>query len=107
MVAEIADPEVVEQRAFRAAEIVEKLRDLTSTPGWKVLEEIFEAQKAKYYADLSRSLMRGADIEQRKLDFNRGLFEGMEQLLKSPEDAEKVFERAMSRLKKARESESE
>ena len=79
------------------------MRELKATDGWQILAETFEKQRAGYYEALARDLMRGKDIDQRKLDYNRGFFESVEQLLEAPENAEKLLKRAVESLKRRRE----
>jgi hypothetical protein len=90
--------EEIELRAFKASEFAEKLRELRKTEGWVVLEQIFEAAEKAYYDTVARHLMQGREINQRKLDFNRGTFEGVKQLLKQPERAETALVKALERL---------
>lgn len=90
--------EELELREFKATEIVEKLRELRKTEGWAVLEEIFEAARKSYYDTVSHQLMRGREINQRKLDYNRGMFDGVKQLLAQPDKAELALAKAQERL---------
>ena len=107
MVATSRTTEELEQRAFRTAEIAQAMRELKATDGWKVLAETFERQRAGYFDTLARDLMRGKEIDQRKLDYNRGFFESVEQLLKAPENAERLLERAVKSLKRRREQDEQ
>lgn len=96
--------EQLEERAYRAAEIYEPLKALAETDGWRLLGEVFERQKQAYYEGLAGSLMKGTDksppvIDQRKLDYNRGGFDKVAELLAAPENAEKVLSDAIKRLK--------
>jgi len=85
-------------RAHKAAQIAEKLRDLAGSEGWAVLREVFTAAESTYYATVTRQLMRGRDIDQRKLDYNRGIFDGVKQLLEQPDKAEAALKRALDRI---------
>jgi hypothetical protein len=42
--------------------------------------------------------MRGREVEQRKLDYNRGIFDGVKQLLEQPDKAEAALARALERI---------
>lgn len=75
--------------------------------GWDILAETFERQRQSYYDRLARDLMKGAEIDQRKLDYNRGFFESVEQLLEAPQNAEKILERAVKRLQRLREEDEQ
>ena len=93
--------EDLELRAFRASEIAAKLREIKDTDGWKTLVEVFEAAEKTYYANVTRQLMQGREINQRKLDYNRGVFDGVKQLLSQPDKAESVLKSALERLEAA------
>ena len=103
MAATARSVEELEQRAHNAAGIVEAMRELEQTEGWKILKKAFEFQRKTYYEKLSRDLMKGAEIDQRKLDYNRGGMDRLEELLEGPANAEKVFKSAVRSLEKARE----
>lgn len=93
--------EDLELRAYKASEIVAKLRELKVAEGWSTLIEVFTAAKEQYYAAVTQQLMRGREINQRKLDYNRGFFDGVTKLLEQPETAESVLEKALARLAEA------
>lgn len=97
--------EQLEDRVDGLAEIHAPLKALAETDGWRILKQVFDRQRERYYDQLSRSLMAGAEIDQRKLDFNRGFFESVEDLLEAPENAEKTLKKALERLEKRREDE--
>ena len=92
------DREELELRAFKAAQIVEDLSVLKDSEGWKTLTEVFEAAEKTYYATVTRQLMSGREIDQRKLDYNRGIFDGVKQLLKQPDKAEAALANALERI---------
>lgn len=90
--------EELELRAFKAAQITDKLGELAKTEGWQVLREVFEAAEETYYRTVTRQLMKGREVDQRKLDYNRGTFDGVKQLLEQPARAESVLAKALERL---------
>ena len=92
------DREELALRAHKAEEIALKLRELKQTDGWKTLIEVFTAARESYYANVTRQLMQGREINQRKLDHNRGVFDGVKQLLEQPDKAETVLAKAIERL---------
>lgn len=92
------DREELEVRTHKLAEIASDLKALQDTDGWKTLLEIFTAAEHNYYATVTRQLMAGREINQRKLDHNRGIFDGVKQLLAQPEKAEAILAKAISRL---------
>lgn len=96
-----ADRDELELRAFKAAQINESLSELAKTDGWNTLHETFDAAREQYYARLSRSLMLGREIDQRTLDYNRGKFDGVQELLQQPARAESVLRRAIQKLEEA------
>ena len=93
--------EDLELRAFKAAQINEALAALSQTEGWKTLIETFTAAREQYYAQLSRNLMRGREVDQRTLDYNRGKFDGIQDLLEQPGKAKAVLENSLRRLSTA------
>ena len=97
--------EELELRLFKAEEIAENLAALKDTDGWKTLVEVFEAYRQSYYSTLTRSLMRGNEVNQRKLDYNRGLFDGVDKLLSQPDTAQSVLEKATKSLAEAADKE--
>lgn len=95
----------LELRAYKASEIAVKLRELKVTDGWNTLIEVFEAAEKTYYQTVTRQLMQGREISQRKLDYNRGVFDGVKQLLAQPDKAEAVLAKTLERLESAAEKE--
>ena len=95
--------EELQDRTERLAEIYAPLHALSETDGWRILRETFGKQRDQYYEQLSRNLMKGAEIDQRKLDYNRGFFDSIEDLLEAPENAEAILRKALERLQKRRE----
>lgn len=77
-----------ELQAFKAAQFADALRETAATEGWAKLKESFAQQRAKYFGRLATHLMQGRVIDQRKLDYNRGFFDGVQQLLEQPEKAD-------------------
>lgn len=99
------DREELELQAFKAQRLVDELNALVETEGWKTLVDIFDGAEQRYYAEVARQLMRGREINQRKLDFNRGMFAGVRQLLEQPDKAQTVLRRAIERLSETTEEE--
>ena len=99
------DREELELQAFKAGQRTDLLRDLKVTEGWVLLEQIFNAAEEAYYSTVTKQLMRGREINQRKLDFNRGMFAGVRQLLGQPDKAQDVLRKAIERLSETTETE--
>lgn len=76
----------------------EALADLAQTDGWKTLIETFAAARESYYTRLAHNLMRGKEYDQRVLDYNRGKFDGVLELLQQPAKAKTHLERALQKL---------
>lgn len=92
------DREELELQAFKAQRLVDELTSLGESDGWKRLVEIFDAAHEAYYSTVTQQLMRGREINQRKLDYNRGVFDGVKQLLGQPDKAQAVLRKAIERL---------
>lgn len=60
------------------------------------VEEVGE----RYHRSLAKSLLAGQAIDQRAVDYNRGLIDGMKHLVKFPATAEKVVDRVLSEERK-------
>jgi len=95
----------LELRAFKAQQIAERLGELAKSEGWATLVEIFDAAEKSYYQTVTRQLMQGREINQRKLDHNRGVFDGVRQLLEQPAKAESVLAKAIERLSESADTE--
>lgn len=99
------DREELELQAFKAQKLVDELNALVETEGWRRLVEIFDGAEKTYYDTVARQLMQGREINQRKLDFNRGMFAGVKQLLGQPDKAQAVLRKAIERLSETTEEE--
>jgi hypothetical protein len=99
-----------EQRG-KLAEIGERtvqLSNLKKQPEWKTLREIMEGKRERYFAQLARELVHGrGEIDQRKLDFQRGFWAGVFYLLANPEAAEREFEKAAEKAERLKETADE
>jgi hypothetical protein len=72
------------------------LAKLKGTDGWRTLKEIYEERRVDYVRVLGKkALLRGAEFNQREIDFNAGYFYGVQSLLGKPEQFEKNMEAAL------------
>lgn len=70
------------------------LHDLAETRGWTELHAVYDEQRAAYVRRLGNDLLRkGAEIDQRDIDYHAGFFDAWRQILAQPDKAEKRFEK--------------
>ena len=75
-----------EKRAF-------SIESLKHTPAWDELAAELEAAEEKWWTRYRAELKLGKELDQRELDYMRGKFDGIRQLLKQPERAARVIEK--------------
>jgi hypothetical protein len=81
------------------------LKELTEHPAWPELRAMAEQGKESYLRRIANRLLRGEAIEQRDLDYDRGYYQGIEDLLASPDKAVKQMRRALERAERHIETE--
>lgn len=65
--------------------------------GWRRLRDSILAERDAFMVGLARQLMSGAEIDQRKIDFFRGYFQGALDTVERPDKAEENLEKAARR----------
>lgn len=96
---EVTDQRIKREEAvYRKGEVAAALARLARHPDWALLTELFTKKKDREIEMMSRLLLAGGTIDQRRLDYERGFWDGVEAILKRPENAEKRFQAALSRL---------
>jgi hypothetical protein len=60
-------------------------------PAWPVLRDRWVALRDKKALVIGRSLMGGDEIDQRRVDYERGYWMGVMDVLNAPESAEKAL----------------
>jgi hypothetical protein len=96
----------------RLAEIgdkAQKLGELKEHPSWKLLYEIFEKKRERYFTKLARDLMapRGPKVDELQLEWDRGYWAGVFHVLDNPERAEATFEAALKKAHRFADDERE
>lgn len=71
-----------------------RLTALTLHPSWEELRSEFDRKKARQEKQLLSELLRGEPLDQRRIDWFRGFWQGAEWILNNPEMAERSFKRA-------------
>ena len=98
---EVAD--FVAEKAKKDPKVRQTIRDahlfdsLKSHDGWKRLREHAEADRERFFVRLAKRLMKGEQVPQDEIDFQRGFYMGVEWILGHPEEAEASLERAARR----------
>jgi hypothetical protein len=65
--------------------------------GWQDLTEVLEERIAKRWAVIHADLKVGKPVNQREIDFARGVEHGIRILLNAPEKAAEIYERQNER----------
>lgn len=81
----------------RVKKIVEDVRlfdGLREHAGWRRLRDSIRADRDRFLLGIARQLMSGQEVDQRKIDFYRGYFQGALDTVERPEKAEENLERA-------------
>lgn len=58
------------------------------------------AARQKVMETHTRALLKGAVLDQRQLDYDRGYWDGIIQLLEAPHRAEEAFQQTIERIEK-------
>lgn len=74
-----------------------RIAGLKEAFGWQDLTEALEQTIEKRWTIIHGSLKRGDAVNQREIDFARGVEHGIRILLNAPDKAAKVFERQTER----------
>ena len=86
---------------------------LLEHPGWQRLAEIVRGERDRFLTSVTSALWRGEVVDQRKLDYTRGFYEGARWIIETPVEAEASLEAAASKawslaqIEAARESEED
>jgi hypothetical protein len=60
-------------------------------PAWPVLRQRWDELRDRKALVIGRSLMGGDEIDQRKVDYDRGFWNGVKAVLDAPESAEQTL----------------
>jgi hypothetical protein len=74
-----------------------RIAGLKEAFGWEDLTEVLEKTVEKRWAVLHGSLRRGDPVNQRDIDFIRGVEHGIRILLNAPDKAASIYERQTER----------
>lgn len=74
------------------------LTGLTENDGWKALKARYEAQADGFGRWLTKSLMRGDEVDQRMIDYMRGAIEVAAAIFAAPDQATESLEKTAKRL---------
>lgn len=78
------------------------MRELVRHPGWIELARGMEKAKEKVMAAHMKRLIAGDELNQRLIDFDRGMWHGIEQVLLQPEKAEEMLDKTIERIVQTR-----
>lgn len=94
------DLERVEARARAEAHLAQGLRHLRESEDWQVLRQAMLNGKRKVMDGWTKALFRGEPVNQRQIDYDRGYWDGVAQVLEQPFAAMKQLEGTLERLEK-------
>lgn len=74
------------------------MRHLRESEDFQVLRESMREAKKKVLDQHLKALMRGAALNQRQMDYDRGYWDGVAQVLEAPWSALQAYEKALERV---------
>ena len=74
-----------------------RLAGLKESFGWQDLTETLESTTEKHWSHIQAAMKRGEPIDQRKIDFARGVEHGIRILLNAPDKAATIYARHTER----------
>ncbi len=92
------EAERLEAKAQAHAELAGAMRYLREDENWQALRRSMMLAKAKVMEAHTRALMRGEALNQRQLDYDRGYWDGVAQMLEAPWSALKAYEETLERV---------
>jgi hypothetical protein len=66
--------------------------DLTEHAGWRHLRKRFEERQGLFLKSIAKRLLRGEEVSQSEIDFQRGYYTAVEDILDAPEKAVEKLE---------------
>ena len=95
------DRERLEAKASGYAELANRMRALRESEEFAALRASMAEAKKKVMDATTRALMRGEPANQRQIDYDRGYWDGVAQVLEAPWSALQAYERTMERLERS------
>ncbi len=93
-----AQIEQLEQRGLREQQLAEALRPIRESETWSFLIRSLQGAREHVMRGHLQALMRGREINQRQLDYDRGYWDGVVAVLNAPEQALTQFEKTLEKL---------
>lgn len=82
----------------------ERLGELKQHPSWRLLTDIFEAKRLRYFESVTKHAIQSGKLPD-DFDYKRGFFAGAAYILAHPENAESMFEAALKKAERLQEEE--
>lgn len=76
------------------------LRELATSTAWAELRAIADERRQEFFRTFAKTLMRGEPVDQRKVDYTAGYYQGIADLLRAPEKAESEMRSALKRAER-------
>lgn len=90
----------LEDKARAQGNLAQGLRHLRESEDWQVLRQSMLQAKRKVMEAWTNALLRGEAVNQRQIDYDRGYWDGIMQVLEAPDRALEQFEKTFERLEK-------
>lgn len=87
-----------DERLLRKAENAQALGPLAQDERFLRLKEVVTKKRDKTVEAVARAILAGVPFDQRRIDYERGYWDGAMHVLNRPENAVNEFEKALKRL---------
>lgn len=94
------DRERLEEKTRQLADLANSMRALRESDDFTALRRSMQSAKRKVMDGWARALLRGEPVNQRQVDYDRGYWDGVAQVLEAPWSAVQAYEQTMARLEK-------
>lgn len=90
----------LEDKARAYGNLAQGLRRLRESEDWQVLRQSMLQAKRKVMESWTNALLRGTPVDQRQVDYDRGYWDGVIQVLEAPDRALEQLNKTLERLEK-------
>jgi hypothetical protein len=90
----------LETIARKQGDLARGLRQLRESESWTVLRASMLAARQKVMEAHTKALLKGEPVNQRQLDYDRGYWDGIIQMLEAPWRAQEAVEKTLERIEK-------
>lgn len=87
------------------AEMAQRLKALQTNDAFQYLKSVVEKKRDLVFSVMAKSLLAGVQLDEVKLAYERGFWQGATHVLNRPDNAEKALDEALKRLANTEEDE--